>query len=502
MPRDMPDPHCFRQQIDIVRHEQKQCMAQLKTLSTTHELTVNQANTLVSDLKSLLMDMQGQQQLLEQRTVFTQQDLLQSHHILADGLSQERQYAQLLAEKIPPPESPMKSEVPISSEYLAGGRGRNVGESPKYRAINTHHPPLNSVDYTDKKPNDWRHTAWQPAPQEPQRHGWKEKAWAFHEKGDPPVPTVMPNQPVAIPMMPLTVSDPPAFNANKYGAFRKELLWWKDPHYNLPDAQLLMHFAIKTQEDLLKPQLTQYLESTRDNPSGRRFVSVLSILDTEFKKSSHETALAKITTWPNFARRPAEGIRAYWIRFERLPDAMTRAGITFPQEVSFYNVLSGMKLAQPQLGMLMAIVESRQIGWSMSSLKHLSLELLDTNFLEPHENILKVEGNPAEDEVEQEGEELSQTEDTYAAEVIDVFKELDEDVCELRKVKKMSGRNLPGLRGNSIKNARTSYDFNNRSENFPRNTGALTTANTDVSTSDAARFRCWRCGSQGPTWGK
>ena len=76
----------------------------------------------------------------------------------------------------------------------------------------------------------------------------------------PPSVANGPRAMVSTPMVNVTIIDPPMFDANKFEQFRKELLWWRDLHFNITDPQLIIQLALKVTGDILKGLLSQYLE--------------------------------------------------------------------------------------------------------------------------------------------------------------------------------------------------------------------------------------------------
>ena len=237
--------------------------------------------------------------------------------------------------------------------------------------------------------------------------------------------------------MPITISAPPTFENNKYELYRKELLWWRDLHFNVADAQLIIKLTLCAHDDIMKPLLMQFLETTRSKPQDRTMILLLSFLDAELKKSAHETALSKVTIWSNFSRKPSESIRSYWIRFAKLEMSLTKSGVIFPPEVAFYKALSGLRLVQPNLGMIMGALEACKVGYSLTELKRITIRVLETTFQEPNENILHLENtndNNGAGESENGGEEEEEE-----SESADAFMGADNEIYELRKVKKVTG---------------------------------------------------------------
>ena len=201
-----------------------------------------------------------------------------------------------------------------------------------------------------------------------------------------------------VPYMPITVSDPPRYQQDRYELFRKELLWWKDIHHGVPEGQLVAILAIKS-EGLVKGLMVQYMENTRQQQSERSLEDVILKLDEQLAKGAHETAMVKINVWSSFTRKSSGTIRQFWIRWEKVQASLTKSGISFPEQVEFYRVLTALKLTQPNLSILMGTLESRASGYAICELKRLSIKLFEHQFLEASEDVLRIENEKGEESI-------------------------------------------------------------------------------------------------------
>ena len=152
--------------------------------------------------------------------------------------------------------------------------------------------------------------------------------------------------------MPIALIEPPTYRNDKYELYRKEVLWWKDVHSGVADQQLVATLAIRA-DGLMKGFLVQYMEQTRTTPAFRTIAWLISMLDTELLKTSHETAVVKIGLWSAPHRRSGEGMRQFWVRWDRLQEALIKSNVAMPGEVSFHRSLTALKIGQPNLGILL-----------------------------------------------------------------------------------------------------------------------------------------------------
>ena len=98
----------------------------------------------------------------------------------------------------------------------------------------------------------------------------------------------------------------------------------------------------------------------------------------------------KIGVWSNSQRKVGENIRMYWTRWQKLQSHLIKSNISFPDQVNFRKSLTGIKLVQPSLGILLGAIESRNIGVSINELKRSAVKLFDAKFMESSEDILNV----------------------------------------------------------------------------------------------------------------
>ena len=69
-----------------------------------------------------------------------------------------------------------------------------------------------------------------------------------------------------------------------------------------------------------------------------------------------------------------------------------KSNVEFPDHVNFHKALTGLKLHQPSLGILMGTTEPLEIGISMAELERLAIKLFGAQFMEAHDDIMKAMG--------------------------------------------------------------------------------------------------------------
>ena len=211
------------------------------------------------------------------------------------------------------------------------------------------------------------------------------------------------NVPHNVPPAPTTavvnvhVTDPTMYTPERYELYKKELLCWRDIHHGISDRQLIGMLALKA-EGVIKAIMVQYMEATRNQVGYRTLKQVISTMDNELAKTAQETSMAKIGIWSSFARKNEESIRLYWMRWQKLEQSLSKSGITFPDAVSYHRALSGLRMRQPSLGVLLGTLESQKAVNSIAELRRLSIKLFETSFIENPEDAVtaeRAETNPS-----------------------------------------------------------------------------------------------------------
>ena len=116
--------------------------------------------------------------------------------------------------------------------------------------------------------------------------------------------------------------------------------------------------------------MSNYLERTRNGKEVRSFGGMLEILDKEFARTAHEHALGKLNLWSSFERRDQETLRGYWLRYDRIMQPLSKAGIHMPEEIFFNKALASIKLSAIQMSTLLSTLESKDVTKNVVDIKN------------------------------------------------------------------------------------------------------------------------------------
>ena len=488
----------------------------IRTIADKQEFTVSQANSLVSELKGLFESVRGQHEEIKEQSARNAAEMQQAHGKVLSELVQTKEQLHVETSQLHEAHQNVMDELhQTQSQMIGGWENEQLRSNALAQAVVETHAKVcedSERSRTQEEKNKRTNERSQSSVDIP----WGSDSTRADAKKSPPnlfmestdgrplhptelLSTSVQQNSSLTPFIQVCISDPPVFMVTKYEMYRKELLWWRDLNNSVPDAQLVIHLTIKATDTVLKGLLTQYLERTRDSPGSRTMSDLLSTLDKELLRSSHEIALSKITLWTHFSRRPSESIRAYWLRFTKLESSLLKSGISFPPEVVFYKALGGLNLVQPQLGLILSTIEAKGESVSVTELRRLTQKILESHFLEPSEGILKIQDEEGEEDQLPEEPRLN-CENEYESEVVDCFLGESDEVFELRKIRKATGRNRPGMKDNAIRNARVSYNVPNRVLPVSKATSVPSTMSKGTPSTGANSNVCWRCGKEGHMW--
>ena len=283
--------------------------------------------------------------------------------------------------------------IPIKKEGRPAGKGRSTSchrceddEMPPLEdpASSSNHQPLSEEQNEGPTQNTHGVSAWPSG----QYSGDENYHWNVPHNV-PPAPTTA--------FINVHVTDPPRYTPERYELYKKELLCWRDIHHGISDQQLIGMLALKA-EGVIKAIMVQYMEATRNQVGYRTLKQVISTMDNELAKTAQETSMAKIGIWSSFARKNEESIRLYWMRWQKLEQSLSKSGIAFPDAVSYHRALSGLRMRQPSLGVLLGTLESQKAVNSIAELRRLSIKLFETSFIENPEDAVtaeRAETNPS-----------------------------------------------------------------------------------------------------------
>ena len=479
--RDIAD---LRTQLSAVLDRQHEVASDLRLLADRQIATETTAASVVQELQLVLNQLRQnstiQEGVINQQAALQQQDILHCGQVSAEQLSSLREDTQHAIRHTQQVVHETFSQLSEQADRNAGTRMGRDDRNLRNDRIRNSEPASSSADIPRMQTMPNVHSC-PPQTVPPSFHT------GVHMMPGGPMP--MPNSSVpppytAAPIIQVAISDPPKFREERYELFRKELLWWRDVNTGISDQQLCATLAIRT-EGLMKSYLIKFMEVTRTNLIGRTLEKLIQYLDENLAKSTQESTITKIGLWSSLAKKSDETFKSFWLRWDKIHDALIRANMVFSPEVDYFRALSALGLRQPQLSILLGTLESRNLPNSTAELKRASIKLFETSFQSINDDVLKTERIPISDD---EGG----TEDSES--VVESFVGNDGETYVLRKATPKKKSNKTGHLQSSWNNARHSYNVDNRGE-----AGAKKPFETYAAT-PGSKNACIRCGSESHMW--
>ena len=251
--------------MNTMQKHQQECVGEIKRLADEQNKTIQAANDLMVNLRQVLNTLATQQTVLTESNTQLREDLNVSHdnaqqqqallyrktdELNAALINTQTKTEQAFVESA----ARERANASLTCKEQTGGMQTNdstdipMRERPRYDEredwFNWHWPtdPWNTVNSVPKceNANDW---------------------WEFR-----PLPEERSNiQPSSNPvaMINVSITDPPQYSEGKYEIFRKEVVWWRDIHHNISDAQLIGVLAVRIKEDPIKGLMMLFMDQTR-----------------------------------------------------------------------------------------------------------------------------------------------------------------------------------------------------------------------------------------------
>ena len=262
------------------------------------------------------------------------------------------------------------------------------------------------------------------------------------------------------------VTAPPVFSVEKYSVWRKELVFWRELYFYVPDLHLLSVLGLHA-DSILKSLLMKFHYSTRDDGHRRTLSNLLRLLDENYLITSKERELKQMDKLMDLRRSADENVISFWMKFESILQALDGCSSQLSESFLFIRALKSLNVNQVQRSSLMTFIECQNLTHSWPNLKKASVKLFGIYT-----------------EVASKGSNVFQSETSGGNLSIDLGEQ--DQLLLVRRGGKPS-RNRPGMEQQAIRRTQESMNMPNKT---------MTADSGTEKNAVKGEGKCFRCGKR------
>ena len=171
------------------------------------------------------------------------------------------------------------------------------------------------------------------------------------------------------------VSPAPAFNCERYGAWRKELVFWRELYFYVPDLHLLSIIGLNA-EPTIKQLLIKFHHQTHESIPHRTLPNFLKMLDWNFLLPSHERELKHLGRLMELRKNASESVVSFWLRFEQLVLVLGGSSSQLSPSFLFTRAPKSLDFSAVQRSSILTFLECQSLEHTWPNLKKSTPKLL------------------------------------------------------------------------------------------------------------------------------
>ena len=164
------------------------------------------------------------------------------------------------------------------------------------------------------------------------------------------------------------VTSHPSFAIEKYGTWRKELVWWGELYFYVPDIHLLSVLGLHA-DTTLKHLLMKFHFNAREDSSQRTLPNILRLLGGNYLLTIKEKDLKQMDKLMEVRRSPEEGVVNFWLKSESIQQALGGCSSPLSESFLFIRALKSINANQGQRSSMVTFLECQSLGHTWSNLE-------------------------------------------------------------------------------------------------------------------------------------
>ena len=189
--------------------------------------------------------------------------------------------------------------------------GPNVNEGGESRRTLDHVP-----DWRYQQGDNW---SWAPSRRE---HSGHVMPPAVHNRNVPVYPGVN-----------ITISEHPQFGVNRFGIYRRDLLWRRDINSAADESTLIATIAVKCTDVVSRSTISTFWK--KNDTADLIVISVDSFAfwTASLEKLRAGWLLGESPHCANFERKGGASMRNFWLRYARVVASLSKSGVEMPDSM-------------------------------------------------------------------------------------------------------------------------------------------------------------------------
>ena len=242
------------------------------------------------------------------------------------------------------------------------------------------------------------------------------------------------------------VSPAPAFNCERYGVWRRELIFWRELYFYVPDLHLLSILGLHS-DSTLKQLLIKFHHQTREVVKDRTLSNFVRMLDEYYLLTSQERELKQLDRLMELKKFGSESFVAFWLRYEQILSSLDGSSSHLSPSFLFIRALKSLDLNTIQRTSILTFLECQSWDHTWTNLKKASIKLFCLY------GSSSTAGNV-------KGANLVQSADVV--DQVDAVLNEDDQIFVIRRGKGKGGRNRPNLEQTAIRRTQDSMNLKNQ----------------------------------------
>ena len=170
------------------------------------------------------------------------------------------------------------------------------------------------------------------------------------------------------------VSPAPAFNCERYGTWRQELIFWGELYFYVPDLHLLSILGSHS-DSSLKQLLIKFHHQTRELVAERTLSNFVRMLGEYYLVTSQERELKQLGRLMELGKFPSETMVGFWLRYEKILSTLDGSSSHLSPSFLFIRAFRSLDLSTLRRTSIMTFLECQTLEHTWQNLKKSTIEL-------------------------------------------------------------------------------------------------------------------------------
>ena len=159
-----------------------------------------------------------------------------------------------------------------------------------------------------------------------------------------------------------------AFSSERYGAWRREFISWRELYIYVTDLHLMSILGLHS-DSALKQLPIKFHHQTRDSMGTRTLSNFPRMLDEYYSLASQERESKQLDRLMELRKSPSENMVSFWLRYEQILYTLDGSSSHLSASFLFIRALKSLDLNDVQRTSIMTLLECQTLEQSWKNIK-------------------------------------------------------------------------------------------------------------------------------------